>query len=95
MLKKYLVIYISGRKKDFWLKWRRTPKYIDAILMYAQRGHGKRSSYYSDFTLGVYKNNNIVPATKAYSGFTDKELTKLDKFVRENTIKKFGPVRGK
>ena len=62
--------------------------------MYAQRGHGKRSSYYSDFTLGVYnKDKVIVPIAKAYSGFTDKELQKLDKFVRENTIKKYGPVR--
>ena len=94
MLKKNTSHYIAGRKKDFWLKWKRTPKLIDGILMYAQRGHGKRSSYYSDFTLGVYnKDKVIVPIAKAYSGFTDKELQKLDKFVRENTIKKYGPVR--
>ena len=61
--------------------------------MYAQRGHGKRSSFYSDFTFGVFDNNKIVPIAKAYSGYTDKELVNLDKFVRENTITSFGPVR--
>ena len=93
MLKKNSSQYISGRKGDLWLKWKRQPKFIDAILMYAQRGHGKRSSFYSDFTLGVYNNNEIVPIAKAYSGYTDNDLIKLDKFVRENTTKRFGPVR--
>jgi DNA ligase-1 len=62
-------------------------------MMYAQRGHGKRSSFYSDFTFGVWSGNEIVPICKAYSGFTDEELKKLDNFVRKNTISRFGPVR--
>ena len=61
--------------------------------MYAQRGHGKRSSYYSDYTFGVWKGNEIVPIGKAYSGFTDEELKRLDKWVRANTTQRFGPVR--
>ena len=70
----------------------KNPKLVDAILMYAQRGHGKRSSY-SDFTFGVWKENELVPIGKAYSGYTDKELLVLDKFIRNNTTNKFGPVR--
>lgn len=93
MIKKKDSLYISGRKKGFWYKWKRNPKYIDTILMYAQRGHGKRSSYYSDYTLGVWKKNQVVPITKAYSGYTEKELSKIDNFVRRNTVSKYGPVR--
>ncbi len=85
--------YLPGRKKGFWYKWKKNPKYVDAILMYAQRGHGKRSSYYSDYTFGVWKETELVPIGKAYSGYTDKELLELDKFVRKNTINKYGPVR--
>ena len=85
--------YLPGRKKGFWYKWKKNPKYIDAILMYAQRGHGKRSSYYSDYTFGVWKKKELVPIGKAYSGYTDKELLKLDRFIRNNTVNKFGPVR--
>ena len=70
----------------------KNPLFLDTILMYAQRGHGK-SSYYSDFTFGVWNNDNIVPIGKAYFGFTDEELKKLDDWVRKNTIKRFGPVR--
>ena len=66
---------------------------VDAILMYAQRGHGKRSSFYSDYTFGVWKGNEIVPIGKAYFGFTDEELKQLDKWVRNNTVASFGPVR--
>ena len=62
--------------------------------MYAQRGHGRRSSFYSDFTFGIWKGNEIVPVGKAYSGFTDKEMRELDKWVREHTTDRFGPVRG-
>ena len=76
-----------------WYKWKRDPKQIETILMYAQRGHGKRSSYYSDFTFGLLEGENIIPVGKAYSGFTNEELKELDKFVRQNTIKKYGPVR--
>ena len=94
MIKSKNSLYLSGRPRGPWFKWKKNPLFLDTILMYAQSGHGKRSSYYSDFTLGVYnKDKVIVPIAKSYSGFTDKELQKLDKFVRENTIKKYGPVR--
>ena len=69
------------------------PKVVDAVIMYAQRGHGKRSSYYSDFTFGVWRDDILVPIGKAYSGFTDVELGRLDKFVRSNTVARSGPVR--
>ena len=69
--------YLPGRKKGYWYKWKKNPKLVDAILMYAQRGHGKRSSYYSDFTFGVWKESELVPIGKAYSGYTDKELLVL------------------
>ena len=93
MLKRRLSPYVAGRPKGEWFKWKRNPRLVDAILMYAQRGHGKRSSFYSDFTFGVPDGNQIVPIGKAYSGFTDEELKKLDRFVRANTTAKFGPVR--
>lgn len=98
MLKRKNSLYEAGRPKDKWFKWKRDPKRVDAILMYAQRGHGKRSSYYSDFTFGVWLGpregeGEIVPIGKAYSGFTDKELKELDRFVRANTSASFGPVR--
>lgn len=93
MIKRKDSPYISGRPKGQWYKWKRDPRLVDTIMMYAQRGHGKRSSYYSDFTFGVWKGNEIVPICKAYSGYTDEELHKLDKFVRSHTIDRFGPVR--
>lgn len=98
MIKRKSSFYEAGRLKDKWFKWKRDPKLVDAILMYAQRGHGRRSSYYSDFTFGVWigpqeGEGEIVPIGKAYSGFTDEELKELDKFVRANTVKSFGPVR--
>lgn len=85
--------YVPGRPKGLWYKWKRDPNLVDAILMYAQRGHGKRSSFYSDYTFGVWKGNEIVPIGKAYFGFTDEELKQLDKWVRNNTVASFGPVR--
>jgi len=85
--------YVPGRPKGLWYKWKRDPNVVDAILMYAQRGHGKRSSFYSDYTFGVWKGNEIVPIGKAYFGFTDEELKQLDKWVRNHTIASFGPVR--
>ena len=93
MIKRRDSVYVPGRPKGLWYKWKRDPNLLDTILMYAQRGHGKRSSFYSDFTFGVWKGNEIVPIGKAYFGFTDQELKKLDKFVRSNTIQRFGPVR--
>ena len=93
MIKSKNSLYLSGRPRGPWFKWKKNPLFLDTILMYAQRGHGKRSSYYSDFTFGVWNNDNIVPIGKAYFGFTDEELKKLDDWVRKNTIKRFGPVR--
>ena len=85
--------YVPGRPKGYWFKWKRDPNVVDAVLMYAQRGHGKRSSFYSDYTFGVWKGNEIVPIGKAYFGFTDEELKLLDKWIRANTLQAFGPVR--
>ncbi len=93
MLKRWDSIYEPGRPKGPWFKWKRDPYLIDAVLMYAQRGHGKRSSFYSDYTFGVWNEGQLTPVGKAYFGFTDQELVLLDKFVRDNTIERFGPVR--
>jgi DNA ligase-1 len=93
MLKLRTSPYVPGRPKGYWFKWKRDPNVVDAVLMYAQRGHGKRSSFYSDYTFGVWKGNEIVPIGKAYFGFTDEELKLLDKWIRANTIQAFGPVR--
>jgi DNA ligase-1 len=86
-------VYESGRPKGPWFKWKRAPLTVDAVMMYAQRGHGRRSSFYSDYTFGVWKQGALTPVGKAYSGFTDAELKLLDKFVRDNTVERFGPVR--
>lgn len=97
MLKRHDSAYVPGRPKGPWFKWKRDPFTVDAVVVYAQRGHGKRSSYYSDFTFAVWTGSEedpmLVPVGKAYFGFTDEELKLLDKFVRENTIERFGPVR--
>jgi len=97
MLKRRDAVYLPGRPKGPWWKWKRDPHVIDAVLMYAQRGHGKRSSYYSDYTFGVWitgaDGDQLVPVGKAYFGFTDEELLQIDRFVRRNTTEKFGPVR--
>ncbi|MCW8109192.1 cisplatin damage response ATP-dependent DNA ligase [Alteromonas ponticola] len=93
MLKRVDSIYTPGRPKGQWFKWKREPKLVDAVIMYAQRGHGKRSSYYSDFTFGAWQGETLLPIGKAYSGFTDEELKKLDNWVRRNSIGRFGPVR--
>ncbi len=97
MLKRADSAYLAGRIKGPWFKWKRDPHLVDAVLMYAQRGHGKRSSYYSDYTFGVWREGpegeELVPVGKAYFGFTDEELAQIDKFVRNNTTNRFGPVR--
>jgi DNA ligase-1 len=98
MLKRLDSIYEAGRPKGPWFKWKRDPLLIDAVLMYAQRGHGKRSSFYSDYTFGVWTVDDagkraLTPVGKAYFGFTDEELKQIDKYVRDNTIERFGPVR--
>ena len=93
MLKRRDALYLPGRPKGPWWKWKRDPLLVDAVLMYAQRGHGKRSSYYSDYTFGLWNGDELVPIGKAYFGFTDDELVQIDRFVRRNTINRFGPVR--
>ncbi|MGE4063023.1 MAG: cisplatin damage response ATP-dependent DNA ligase [Rhodospirillaceae bacterium] len=93
MLKRRDAAYVAGRPKGLWFKWKRDPHTADAVLMYAQRGHGKRSSFYSDYTFGVWKGDELVPIGKAYFGFTDAELKLLDKWIRDNTTERFGPVR--
>jgi DNA ligase-1 len=99
MLKRWDSVYEAGRPKGPWFKWKRDPYLVDAVLMYAQRGHGKRSSFYSDYTFGVWTTDAatgqraLTPVGKAYFGFTDDELKAIDKFVRDHTIERFGPVR--
>src|SRR5207248_4284098 len=93
MLKRADSPYVAGRPKGPWFKWKRGALTIDTVLMYAQRGHGKRSSFYSDYTFGAWRDEALVPVGKAYSGFTDEELVRLDKWVRDNTVNRFGPVR--
>jgi DNA ligase-1 len=93
MLKRGDAPYVPGRPKGPWFKWKRGALTVDAVLMYAQRGHGKRSSFYSDYTFGAWRDGGLVPVGKAYSGFTDEELRRLDRWVRDHTVARFGPVR--
>ncbi len=93
MLKRSDSPYLAGRVKGQWWKWKRDPLTVDAVLMYAQRGHGKRSSFYSDYTFGVWRGDELVPVGTAYFGFTDQELVFLDKWIRDHTTARFGPVR--
>ncbi|PWV99879.1 DNA ligase-1 [Hoeflea marina] len=97
MIKRRTAPYVAGRPRGEWFKWKRDPHLVDAVLMYAQRGHGKRSGYYSDYTFGVWRGEpeegELVPVGKAYFGFTDEELKLIDKYVRDHTIERFGPVR--
>jgi DNA ligase 1 len=93
MLKRGDSLYLPGRVKGQWWKWKRDPLTVDTVLMYAQRGHGKRSSFYSDYTFGVWRGEELVPVGKAYFGFTDQELVFLDRWIRNHTTARFGPVR--
>ena len=94
MLKRRDSPYVAGRRTGFWYKWKRDPLTADCVLMYAQRGSGKRSSYYSDYTFGCWTNEGeLLPVGKAYFGFTDEELKWLDRWIRGNTVQRFGPVR--
>ncbi len=93
MLKRADSLYVAGRPKGPWFKWKRGALTLDTVLMYAQRGHGKRSSFYSDYTFGAWAGDALVPVGKAYSGFTDDELRRLDRWVRNNTVERYGPVR--
>ena len=98
MLKRRDSLYVAGRRVGLWYKWKRDPLVADCVLMYAQRGSGKRSSFYSDYTFGCWtadpaEGGELLPVGKAYSGFTDEELKSIDSFVRKNTTARFGPVR--
>ncbi len=93
MLKLKSGIYKSGRKRGEWWKWKVEPFSIDAVMLYAQRGHGRRSSLFTDFTFAVWEDEQLVPFAKAYSGLTDAEFTELTQWINKNTMDKFGPVR--
>ena len=94
MLKRRTSPYVGGRRAGLWYKWKRDPLIADCVLMYAQRGSGKRSSFYSDYTFGAWTEaGELLPVGKAYFGFTDEELRWLDHYVRNHTVNRFGPVR--
>ena len=94
MLKLRSAPYVTGRRAGLWYKWKRDPLTADCVMMYAQRGSGKRSSFYSDYTFGCWgEGGELLPVGKAYMGFTDEELKWLDRFVRQKTVNRFGPVR--
>lgn len=93
MLKRLDSAYKIGRKKGDWWKWKVDPLTIDAVMIYAQQGHGRRANLYTDYTFAVWEEDKLVPFTKAYSGLTDKEFNKITAWVRKNTVEKFGPVR--
>ena len=93
MLKKKDSVYKTGRKRGDWWKWKVDPLAVDGVLIYAQRGHGRRANLYTDFTFAVWNGEELVPFAKAYSGLTDKELVEVDGWIKKNTLDKFGPVR--
>jgi DNA ligase-1 len=93
MLKRADSPYAAGRVTGLWWKWKIEPYTCDAVLVYAQRGHGRRASLYTDYTFAAWDNGELVPFAKAYSGLTDNEIRDVDRFVRKNTLDKFGPVR--
>jgi DNA ligase-1 len=93
MLKRRSSPYQVGRPRGDWWKWKIDPYTLDAVLIYAQRGHGKRASLYTDYTFGLWKGDELVPFAKAYSGLTDAEIRDVDAFIRKNTVERFGPVR--
>jgi ATP-dependent DNA ligase len=93
MFKRRSSSYGVGRPRGDWWKWKIAPHAIDAVLIYAQRGHGRRASLYTDYTFGVWDDGQLVPIAKAYSGLTDEEIHEVDRFVRRNTRDRFGPVR--
>ncbi len=93
MLKRVDSAYGVGRPRGVWWKWKIEPYTLDAVLIYAQKGHGKRASLYTDYTFGIWKDAELVPFAKAYSGLTDEEIREVDAFIRRNTLERFGPVR--
>lgn len=93
MLKHIEAPYNTGRKRGLWWKWKVTPYTVDAVMLYAQAGHGKRANLYTDYTFGVWQDDQLVPIAKAYSGLDNSEINELDKWIRKHTLEKFGPVR--
>src|SRR5690606_14867813 len=93
MLKRADAVYQSGRRRGDWWKWKIDPLTIDAVLIYAQAGHGRRSTLFTDYTFGLWHEGALVPVAKAYSGLDDKEILKLDRWIRAHTLERFGPVR--
>jgi DNA ligase-1 len=93
MLKRSDSLYLAGRKKGDWWKWKLDPLTIDAVMIYAQSGHGRRATLFTDYTFAVWQDNDLIPFTKAYSGLTDAEFRQITTWVRKNTLQRFGPVR--
>lgn len=93
MLKRLDSPYQAGRRRGDWWKWKLDPLTIDAVLIYAQSGHGRRSNLYTDYTFAVWSGEALVPVAKAYSGLDDREIAELDRWIRSNTLERFGPVR--
>jgi DNA ligase-1 len=93
MLKRKDSPYGVGRKKGDWWKWKVAPFTIDAVMVYAQQGHGRRAGLYTDYTFSVWKEGELVPVAKAYTGLSDAEIRKIDRWIRQNTLDSYGPVR--
>ncbi len=93
MLKRCDSVYGVGRRRGDWWKWKIDPLTVDAVLIYAQRGHGRRAGLYTDYTFAVRHGDNLVPFAKAYSGLSDAEIREVDRFIQRNTLERFGPVR--
>lgn len=93
MLKRFDSVYRVGRRLGDWWKWKIDPLTADAVLIYAQRGHGKRAGLFTDYTFAVWQGDALVPFAKAYSGLSDKEIAEVDRFIQRNTLERFGPVR--
>ena len=93
MLKRKSSTYQSGRRRGDWWKWKIDPLTIDAVLLYAQAGHGRRSTLHTDYTFGLWDGDALVPVAKAYSGLDDTEILELDRWIRAHTLERFGPVR--
>jgi DNA ligase-1 len=93
MLKRLNSAYGAGRRRGDWWKWKADPFSVDAVLTYAQRGHGRRSGLYTDYTFSIWDGDRLVPFAKAYSGLTDAEIREVDRFVRAHSVERFGPVR--
>jgi DNA ligase-1 len=93
MLKHKESIYEAGRRRGKWWKWKVDPYTVDAVLIYAQAGHGRRANLFTDYTFAIWDKGELVPFTKAYSGLTDKEILEVDNWIKRHTLEKFGPVR--